>query len=184
MVEYIFVNNTGVYIPVKTDAIDLTTENFTIMQVNGSVGVEGLSNGVQSTIGKSLDRTQTTKQTLVSLATTWGYSLLAKVIGGDGTNQNISLRTLAVPGSLAGTVNSATQITVTWTKSTNATGYVLQRATNAGFTTGLTSFTLGDVATKVDTDLTTATQYWYRIKATGINFTDSANSASINRTTS
>lgn len=85
----------------------------------------------------------------------------------------LNVEVLAAPTGFALTVNSATQITANWTKTPRATGYVLQRATNVGFTTGLTTFTLGDVAVKVDTGLTTGTHYYYRIKATAANATDS-----------
>jgi len=72
---------------------------------------------------------------------------------------------LGAPTGFSVTVNSATQITANWTKSPGATGYILTRSTSSTFASGNTVFTLGDVATKVDTGLTTATHYYYRIQA-------------------
>lgn len=92
--------------------------------------------------------------------------------------------TLAAPTAPDGTVNSATQVTVVWTKTPGATGYIVERATNVGFTTGLVAFTVGGVATKAVTGLTTATQYWFRVRATAPYATTSANSTTVTKTTS
>jgi hypothetical protein len=95
----------------------------------------------------------------------------------------LAIEVLGTPGSFLGTVNSATQITLNWTKTPRATGYSIDRATNSGFTAGLVNTVVGDVATLVVTGLTTGTTYYFRIKATAANATDSAY-ASDNETTS
>lgn len=87
---------------------------------------------------------------------------------------DLKVPTLDAPGTFVATADSATQITLTWVKSAGATGYVVDRATDAGFTANLVSSTLGDVATLAVTGLTTATQYYFRIKATAPNATASA----------
>jgi hypothetical protein len=50
--------------------------------------------------------------------------------------------------------------------STNETGFTIQRATNAAFTQGLTTVTVGaGVTTLTQTGLARNTQYWFRIRA-------------------
>ncbi|MBO0699362.1 MAG: fibronectin type III domain-containing protein, partial [Zavarzinella sp.] len=72
----------------------------------------------------------------------------------------------APPDGLTATA-SGTTVNLTWADhSTNETGFVLERATDSGFTAGFTSFNLGPGATSyTDTDLTPGTTYFYRVKA-------------------
>lgn len=122
---------------------------------------------------------------LKTFATDNGLKLIATPVSKPGVaTADLATVTLAVPTSLAGTVNSATQVTLTWTKNANATGYVLTRATDSGFTANVVNTTLGDVATKVVTGLTTATTYYWKLKATAPNANDSVYTSSINKTTS
>jgi hypothetical protein len=81
---------------------------------------------------------------------------------------------LATPGSFNAAVVSSTAIDLTWNSVVNATSYTLQRATNSSFTTGLTTIFTGNATSFDDTGLTPSTQYYYRIKATAVGFTDSA----------
>jgi hypothetical protein len=69
-----------------------------------------------------------------------------------------------------------TTLTIDWTAVDNADGYVLQRATNAGFTAGLATLYTGALLTFGDTGRTAATTYYYRVKATssGAYYGDSA----------
>jgi len=64
---------------------------------------------------------------------------------------------------------TTTGMTVTWTASPaieTVTGYRLQRATNSGFTTGVTTTTtLASVTNVVVTGLTANTTYYYRVQA-------------------
>lgn len=48
---------------------------------------------------------------------------------------------------------------------TAITGYRVQRATNAGFTTGVTNFDVGVVLTYTDTTVDAGTEYFYRVFA-------------------
>ena len=73
----------------------------------------------------------------------------------------------AAPSNLVATANSSTQITLTWTdNATNETGFTLQRATNAAFTTGLNNIALAANTTiYVNTGRAPSTTYYYRILA-------------------
>ncbi len=81
--------------------------------------------------------------------------------------------TLSAPGSFTATPGNA-QVALAWAAVTSATGYVVDRATNSGFTTGVT---LGIYSASglsfTDTGLTNGTTYYYRIRATASGFTDS-----------
>lgn len=82
--------------------------------------------------------------------------------------------TLSAPGSFTATPISATQINLTWNASPNATGYTVDRATNSGFTTGVTlGIYSGNGTSYNNTGLTASTQYYYRIRATAAGYTDS-----------
>ena len=62
---------------------------------------------------------------------------------------------------------ASTQITTVWTSVTNASGYTLQQATNAGFTAGITMVYSGTATTFTQTGLTPQTAYYYRVGANG-----------------
>jgi hypothetical protein len=71
------------------------------------------------------------------------------------------------PSNLRVTRTSNTKIDLAWNdNSPNETNFLLQRATNAGFTAGLTSFTIGANATTFsDKTVARRTTYFYRIRA-------------------
>lgn len=72
---------------------------------------------------------------------------------------------LDAPGNFTASVISNTQIDLDWDASANADNYVLQRATDAAFTTGLTTVYNGSGTSYSNTGLTSATHYYYRVKA-------------------
>lgn len=73
---------------------------------------------------------------------------------------------LLSPGSFSATAISNTEIDLTWTASSNADNYVVDRALDSGFTTGVTlGIYSGPLLLFNDTTRTIATQYFYRIKA-------------------
>jgi fibronectin type 3 domain-containing protein len=74
----------------------------------------------------------------------------------------------AAPTNLSATAVSSTQINLTWSdNSSNETGFVVERATDSGFTAGLTTANLGANATSYSaTGLSAGTTYWFRVRAT------------------
>ena len=73
---------------------------------------------------------------------------------------------LAAANGANGNGNNRT-VVLTWTdNSNNETGFQVQRATNATFTSGLNTVTVAANATTLtQTGLSRNTQYWYRIRA-------------------
>lgn len=95
--------------------------------------------------------------------------------GGGTWNQvfsSSSLSSLSV-SALSLTVDSATQITSNWTAVNNAFNYILQRATQADYSDAITIYS-GQLLTFASTGLTAATQYYFRVKAQGFSYLDSA----------
>ena len=72
------------------------------------------------------------------------------------------------PSNLTATV--ASPLTLTWRdNSISETGFTLQRATNAGFTAGLTEFTFGpNTVQYIDTSAASGTTYYYRVRANNL----------------
>jgi hypothetical protein len=108
---------------------------------------------------------------------------------GNSELNAITNQVLTTPVISAVNTPTTTSLKVTWGAITGASGYTLQRATNAGFTTGVVTFELDNLsANKVVTGLTTGTAYYFRVKAKGslnlFGCADSANSANGTGTTS
>jgi lysophospholipase L1-like esterase len=80
--------------------------------------------------------------------------------------------TLASPTISASTA-STTQINLSWGAISNAQAYVLERASNSGFTAGLVTLYTGSNLSLNDTGLSASTQYFYRLKATASGYTTS-----------
>ena len=74
---------------------------------------------------------------------------------------------------LTATAPSTTQINLSWTIVPHATSYYIERATNSGFTIGLTDVYLGNAISYSDIGLITATLYYYRITAKANGYTNS-----------
>jgi hypothetical protein len=74
----------------------------------------------------------------------------------------------AAPSNLGASAVSQTQINLTWSdNAANETGYVVERATDSNFTTGLTTVNLGANAISYSaTGLAPSTTYWFRVRAT------------------
>lgn len=86
-----------------------------------------------------------------------------------------SIPQLAQPASFTATPAGTTQINLSWAAVTNATGYVVDRATNSGFTTGVSlAIYSGSGTSYNNTGLSPSTTYYYRIRATAAGYTDSA----------
>jgi hypothetical protein len=82
--------------------------------------------------------------------------------------------TLGTPGSFTATTTGTINIALAWTAVTNATEYVLQRATDAGFTLNLATIYIGPTASYTDQSLPNATTYYYRVLSRAYGYTDSS----------
>lgn len=81
---------------------------------------------------------------------------------------------LNTPTSFTATPTSTTQINLAWNAVASATGYVVDRATNSGFTTGVTLGIYNSSGTSYNnTGLTASTTYYYRVRAIAAGYTDS-----------
>ncbi len=73
---------------------------------------------------------------------------------------------VAAPTELKATASSSSQINLTWAdKATDETGYVVERSTNASFTSPTRVTLAPNTASYADTGLLASTTYHYRIKA-------------------
>jgi len=73
----------------------------------------------------------------------------------------------AAPSNLRTTAVTRTSVALAWNdNSNNEDGFLIQRATNNGFSQGLTNFTAGaNVTTFTDTTVSPNTRYYYRVRA-------------------
>jgi hypothetical protein len=71
---------------------------------------------------------------------------------------------------VATTLSSPLRVQLTWTNpGAAADGFTIQRATNAGFTTGLTSFNVvGSILTYTDSTVAANTSYYYRVMSSTV----------------
>ncbi|MFN8630190.1 MAG: Ig-like domain repeat protein, partial [Chloroflexota bacterium] len=104
--------------------------------------------------------------------TTYYYRVLAFNAAGDSAWSNVVTvipggTAPAAPSNLVATAFSTTRIDLTWTdNSNNETGFTIQRATNAAFTTGLATINVGaNVTAYSNTGRAPGTRYYYRVRA-------------------
>jgi len=103
---------------------------------------------------------------------TYYYRVIAFNSSGNSTPSSSSASVTTAPytpGGLYTLATSATQISLSWNNySVINDGYIIQRATNLGFTTSLVSFTVASVAptSYTDSSVSSGTTYYYRVKAT------------------
>ncbi len=105
---------------------------------------------------------------------TYTYRVLDFNSDGNSLPSNTVMITAAAPVTPSNLVVTASVIsinmptvTLTWTdNSNNEAGFTIQRATNSGFTKGLTTFTVGpNVNTYTDGTVLTKKTYYYRVQA-------------------
>lgn len=186
MVDYVFTDNSGNVVKVRTDAVDTNINNFTVLEVNDQPGgISGVAAALQKIIGKKLDigttggdlSTGGSLAYFIALATALSMTLTAYPVGAAVSTPVVKLApTLGTPVLTGATGTGAAGTDhMTWVAVPNATNYVLDRATNVGFTTGVTlGVYSGPLLVFNDSGLTAATQYFYRLRAQGAGYTDSA----------
>ena len=143
----------------------------------GSVQTYTVQRSLDSTFATGV--TSTTGLTTTSLAvtgltanTTYYFRVVAVTPSGNVNSASVTQTTLAMPvaptAPTAPTTASvtATTLALNWSAAADATTYTVQRATNAGFTTGLTSVATGVTGTSYAvTGLTANTTYYFRVNA-------------------
>ena len=117
--------------------------------------------------------------TTVALDTTYTYRVAAvnSVVAGQSAWSNLATIGVSVPSAPAGVTaaNGANQggsrsVVLSWTDtSNNESGFVVQRATNAAFTTGVSSTNVAANATGATiTGLSRNTNYYFRVWSTNV----------------
>lgn len=157
---------------------------FTGYQGNLTIHAKLNDTGAAKALFANFKKIKYTVSDFATFAAANNLTLTAIPISKPGlSNTIVGKATLVAPGSFAAAVISTTEIDLTWTASPGASGYVVDRATNVGFTTGVAlAIFSGSALGYHNTGLTTGTHYWYRVRATGTNLTDSAY-ANVNATT-
>ena len=126
--------------------------------------------GTYLVVGSSPANSTALSDTTAVVGVTYKYRVIAFNAAGDSPSAALTVgppAPPAAPSNLAGVIAGPPQkVTLTWKdNSFNEDGFRVQRATNAAFTAGLSTFTVGaDVATYVDTaanGLAAGTTYWY-----------------------
>jgi FtsP/CotA-like multicopper oxidase with cupredoxin domain len=111
----------------------------------------------------------------VAAGHTYAYNITAaNQFGTSAPSNTATVIVIAIPAAPSNVTATASlgagnnrTVTVRWTdNSTNETGFTIQRATNAGFTAGLTSVNVAANATSfVQTGLSRNTSYYFRVTA-------------------
>jgi len=187
-------------IPAAPSALQATVNSFSEITLNW---MDNSSDELSFTVERSLDGLTgwtsagtagiditTFQDTGLSASTTYYHRVTANNSNGSSAFTTVlSLTTSplppppAAPSALQATVNSFSEITLTWTdNSTNELSYTVER-TSDGITWMAIGTTAADIVTLQDTGLSAATQYSYRVFTTGFGG-NSTNSALVSPTTS
>ena len=168
--------------PVSSTAIDV---NWTASGGATSYRVERTSDGGITWMPAGTTALTTFNDIGLTPATVYGYRVFATNAGGDSAPSATATATTTVappaaPTEVSATAVSSTRIDLTWTASSGATGYRVERSTNGG-ASWTTAGTTPSAAFQ-DIGLASATTYTYRVVATNAGG-DSAPSATASATT-
>jgi hypothetical protein len=111
--------------------------------------------------------------TALAASTTYYFRVRATSAAGNSANSNVVSATTAstlpaAPANLIGSAISSSQINLSWAdRSSNESGFVLDRATDAFFTQNVSTANVGSNATSYSaTALSASTTYYFRVRAT------------------
>ena len=141
----------------STSGITQTSITLTWTKSTGATGYKvQVDSGTVTTLGDVATYTFSS----LSAGTSYTLKVIATNAGGDSAAASVSASTLpAAPTGLSTSGITQTAITLSWTKSTGATGYKVQVDSGA-------VATLGDVATHTFSGLSANTQYTLKVIAT------------------
>lgn len=171
MTDYRFISPDGTTdFTLRTDFIpatsDLTTGNVTVQDILVALDPNHYVSAFQ--------KLPYAISVFSAFATTNSLTLIATPIGGPNADEPaqavITGPQLPTPGSFAAASTVAGRMDLSWTVSANAQHYQIDRALDAGFTTGvaldIAPALVGASTSFQDTGRTSSTTYFYRIKAT------------------
>lgn len=170
MTDFNFVSPDGsITATAKTDLINpsaTSSNNFTIMHLVGDQ-----DSAMEQTIFGALKKVATNIQNIITFAIANNLKVTMQSIG-NPTKVIVPAIPLVIqlPGSVAGFAGTAAAggiINLAWTALAGANNYVVERASNVGFTAGVVEVYNGPLLVKQLTGLTNSTQYFFRIKAKG-----------------
>jgi len=159
-----------------TDASDNET-GFRIERLTGI--------GTFTTVGTVGSNVTTYSDTTVAPGVTYDYRVFAYNGSDDSLPSETATATTAAPATplrLVATALSSTSVSLTWTDNSGGeTSFSIQRATNAAFTKGLQTYTVGvNETTYVDNTVLAKTKYSYRVRAVnGIGNSRYSNTAGV-----
>lgn len=162
----------------RTDELEQTNITFTNVNVtqatiNWSLVERAIIYDVTVNGVTSSTKDLTLPVTGLTGGTSYPVTVVATGLKGVDSTTTSTLNTkLNAPSAFAGTP-AQTSVALTWTGVTGIT-YTIERATNSGFTTGLTTVgTTTGTGSINTTGLVASTQYWFRIKGSKVGFPDS-----------
>ena len=116
--------------------------------------------------------TVTFTDSAVALSATYYYRVAAASASGSSAFSNTAVMPVFAPAAPSGVAATAVRqnrnerVTVTWTdNANNESGFEIQRATDAGFTAGLASTTVGANVTTYTTGRIPRLNYYFRLRA-------------------
>lgn len=171
-----------------TPRIALGSTSYTSAQVSWDAIANTLTYEVQRSTNSSFSgatsytatsTTQSRNFTDLAPDTTYYFRMRASTpSGATNWSNTVTAETPALgTPTLASTQNNPSQVTETWSSAAGATAYVIQRASNSGFSSNLESDSLTGTS-KVYTDTPIGSARYYRVKATTTNSAGTVHSGS------